>query len=509
MDHNKVIEMFNGGFKNKKILISTMDSPFLDNQYVFPYLGILYLVSVAIKNGMRTKYIDLNFKAIDSEIIENYDILYTDFFNISNMSQYKFFDIICLSCMTPQGNQAYSILKEIKRKYPEMIVVIGGSHATFYYDECIDKGFDVIVKGDGERIFDYMLIGDVEQLINKLSHSDKSKSIVFEDYLTENEMSQYPVPYRERAYLKKYNYLLQGVRATTIVNSRGCPMGCAFCEHRKTKGRWFSVNHFESEIQDVLSNGFNGIMIFDDLFTINPKKLRPYAEILKKYHNENSVIYRCFGHAKIISKHENLIGMLKESGCVEIGIGAESASQVILDNVNKGTTVYELHNCVEKIIQAAIRVKVFFMIGLPGETLDTFHETYEFIKKYRNKYPDYFDFDLTVFFPYKGTLIGNVIRFPEGKKIFYNNKMLDNKYYQIRLINDLTWEDVDSGNYGAYKKKGGLSDVIVETYDWDKKTILLSSNDILSLKEKAMRLSKRYTDKNGNRIFQPVYEGSI
>ena len=45
-------------YKQKKILLIALDSPFLDNEYVFPYLGILYLVSVAAKNGMRPKFVD-------------------------------------------------------------------------------------------------------------------------------------------------------------------------------------------------------------------------------------------------------------------------------------------------------------------------------------------------------------------------------------------------------------------------------------------------------------------
>ena len=52
-------EKINNGFKNKKVLLITLDSLSLDNQYVFPYLGILYLISIGIQTGIRSEYFDL------------------------------------------------------------------------------------------------------------------------------------------------------------------------------------------------------------------------------------------------------------------------------------------------------------------------------------------------------------------------------------------------------------------------------------------------------------------
>jgi radical SAM superfamily enzyme YgiQ (UPF0313 family) len=443
------------------------------------------------------------------ESYSEFDLFYTDEFNIQNIEQYQHIDVIGISCMTPQGNQAYQICRAIKNKYPNKIIILGGPHAKYYLDECQQEGFDIIITGDGERIFRDLLTGAIDNLSSKLLPQSTTDLLIFHDYLTKDEMNEFPIPYREKSYLDRYNYFLQGVKATTLVNSRGCPMGCAFCEDRKTKGRWFSPSHFEQEIQNIVENGINAIMIFDDLFTIAPKKLQPYAEILKKFHKETSLIYRCFGHAKIIADHPEILDLLRESGCVEIGFGAESASQEILNAVYKGTKIEDMYTCVEDTIRAGIRIKAFFMIGLPGETLETFQETYNFIEKYRTKYPDSFDFDLAVFFPYKGTLIGDVVRLPAGKKITLHHQEIDHTFFQIRLKAGLNWKEVDSGSYGAYKKKGGESDVVIETYDWEKEKVLLSGDQINELKESAMHLSKRYTDGKGNRIFAPECEGNI
>lgn len=434
--------------KDKKILLITLDSSFMDDSYVFPYLGVLYLVAVANRVGA--------------------DVSYTDNFRIEEAGDY---DVIGISCMTPQGGQAYQICRDIKARYPNVLVVLGGPHATHYLDECMKEKFDIIVTGDGERVFEELLLGKVDK--SRLSAKSTPEQLIFQDYLTQDEMNSYPVPYRESSYINKYTYNLGGVDVTTIMSSRGCPMRCAFCEQGGTKARWFTPEHFGAEVQDIADLGIKGVMIFDDLFALSPTKVRPYLKILKA----KGLSFRCFGHAKIMTPE--FASMLYEAGCVEIAFGAESADQGILDTVNKRTTVEQMHAFVETVIQTGMRVKAFFIIGLPGETEQTARKTYDFIEKYRTKYPESFSFDLTVFFPYKGTLIGDEAR--SGSNSF-----------NIRARQGLSWSEIDAGDYGAYKKKDGAADIVIETYDWEKGEVLLSAERIGELQAKTLMLSGRY-----------------
>jgi len=144
---------------NKKILLVTLDSPFLDDQYVFPYLGILYLMSVAKRVGAQVKYTD-NLYMVD---VWNYDV-------------------VGISCMTPQGQQALEICKFLKKEYPHITVILGGPHATHYLDECRKEPFDIIVTGDGERIFEEMLLGGVDK--SRLSPKSAQEQLIFHDNLT-------------------------------------------------------------------------------------------------------------------------------------------------------------------------------------------------------------------------------------------------------------------------------------------------------------------------------------
>ena len=441
---NAILRKIGSGLRNKKILLTTLDSSFLDDQYVFPYLGILYLMSVAVRAGVKVHY--------------------TDRFDIDSGA-----DVVGISCMTPQGSQAYRICREIKARYPKTMVMIGGPHATHYLDECRKEPFDIIVTGDGERIFEELLLGKVNE--SRLSAKSTPEQLIFNDDLTETEMNSYPVPYRSPTYIGRYNYDLNGVKTTTLVNSRGCPMRCAFCEQGRTKVKWFSLEHFKREINSIVGLGIRAVMIFDDLFAMSAAKLKPYLDVLK----ESPLIFRCFGHAKTMTSE--MASMLYEAGCVEVAFGGESAAQEILDTVNKRTTVEQMHAFVETVIQAGMKVKAFFIIGLPGETEETFKKTYDFVEKYRLKYPDSFDFDLTVFFPYKGTLIGDSMR--NGSNAF-------------NIRPRLSWSEIDGNGYGAFKKKRGASDIVIETYDWEKGRVLLSTERIEELRKETAVLSGRY-----------------
>jgi radical SAM superfamily enzyme YgiQ (UPF0313 family) len=174
--------------------------------------------------------------------------------------------------------------------------------------------------------------------------------------MTEKEMNTYPVPFRPYSH-RQYDYRLNGTKTTTLVNSRGCPMACGFCESGKTKPRWFSVEHFEDEIRSIIRQDFRGVMIYDDLFALNEAKVKPYLEILKKYH----MVFRCFGHAKTMTPE--LAATLYNAGCIEICFGAESADQGILDTINKRTSVEQMHGFVETVVSAGMRVKAFFILG--------------------------------------------------------------------------------------------------------------------------------------------------
>ncbi len=395
-----------------KVLLISLRSSFLDSDRVFPPLGILYLKGILEEKGIYSE--------LDDE------------FDFGNIEKYESFSHICISCITPQRGEAKRILKAIKYCFPSKRVVIGGPHAIFYTDDCIGLDYDHIVIGDGEKSILSILSGNKERVLN----TD----------LNVSEMNSSPLPFRDIDFLSKYCYSLDGLATTTMITSRGCPFSCGFCEHARTKVRYYSPQRIAEELSQVVGLGYGAVMFFDDLFAVSQKRVEELCEVINPF----GIKFRCFSHVKCMIP--KMAEVLARAGCVETGVGMESGSQKILDVVKFPTpTIKESYNYIKICHDFGIRVKAFFMLGLPGETLETIKETEEFIAT-----SGVDDFDLVVYYPYKGTRIRDKI-----------------SEYDLYL---------ESNGLGYYKGKKGSAESVVRTSS-------LSAEQIRSEKE---RIFKKY-----------------
>ncbi len=457
-----------------RVLLTTLPSPFLDDDRAFPQLGILYLLSAAKAAGHDVTYLR---HPADSCGDNKQGVYYTDNAVLGGHG-YASYDAVAISAVTPQGGQARELLNNLKHPNPmfeptddKLTVIIGGPHATHYWKECVDAGFDHVIRGDGERWF-----------VNFLEGKVKAERSVYQRTMKAREMNRMPPPLREAEYLQNYgHYTLLGRPATSMIVSRGCGRHCAFCEDGTSPARWYTPEHFEQQVLDVKAAGFEAVMIYDDLFAISSKKVRPYAEILQKH----GVIYRCFTHARSVWKDRDLAYVLADTGCVAVGFGAESMDDGILETINKRTTGQMNQYCVDIMQGVGINVKSFFMLGLPGETRESAQKMHDFIERNRSLYPELYDFDqASIFFPFKGTEIGDSLRAGETR-------------YDLKLIDGLTWEEVDRKCLGAHKAADGDSEHITETSG-------LSCDDLRWCQIQIKKLSKRFED--GRELKEGVYE---
>lgn len=448
-----------------RVLLTTLPSPFLDDDRAFPQLGILYLLSAVKEAGYPVQYLSHPCMGMGGPD----GVYYTDKISVDGMS-YEPFDIVGISAVTPQGAAARKLLALLKKYQPDRPVIIGGPHATHYYQECLDAGFDRVVVGDGEFWFTSYLRHELLSTQRALKHT-----------MTADQMNSYPPPLREKDYLGNYgHYTLRGRPATSMIVSRGCANKCAFCEDAGTPVRWYTPEHFERQVLDVKAAGFNAVMIYDDLFAISPTKVRPYAEILQKH----DVIYRCFTHARSVWQFNDLPKILAGTGCVAVGFGAESMDDAILHDIGKNTTAAMNYLCVERCATAGLNVKSFFMLGLPGETPETAQKIYDFIEENREGWPNLYDFDqVSIFFPFKGTEIGDSLRAGETR-------------FDLKLIDGFTWEEVDATALGAHKAADGKSEHITETRG-------MTCEQMADWQQRIKSLSKRF---DGRELREGVYE---
>lgn len=396
----------------ENILLSSCSSPFLDNDKVYPPLGLLYLhQSIKQKNNCQV------------EIVEGLP---------DNLSKY---DLIGISIMTPQREEAIKELNRIKKEFPDKKVIAGGPHITNYFQEARNYGFDQLVLNDGIRSINSIIQGNNLKYLNDfISPKEYKQTIVKPNRLDNKE------------FLKQFSYKLNGLESTTLLTSQGCPMKCAFCEEAGLSLRRIPLEIFQEEIKDIKELGYNGVYIFDDIFALSKNHLIPRAEELKK----NNLIYRCNIQARLFN--EEIADILKDTGCVEIAFGAESGSQRILNNVNKQTTIEQNKRAVQLIKERDIKLKLFMMLGLPGENKGSLQKTKRFII---DTMPE--GLQLAIYYPYKGTIIRESLDLKEDKF-------------------DLS---IQKNGLGAYGQKNNFSESTIQTKNLSSEDLINARNEIL------------------------------
>jgi len=383
------------------ILFVNPPSPFLLNQRVNPPLGLLYLATVLREHRVDACILDLAGSSdVDKELAS------VDFVP----------ELIGITTTTPQFGCAMHIGEFFRNAYPQVPIAVGGAHVTVDPGSC--------------DMFDYIVTGEGESAIVDYRSWDRKR--ISRPFIV--DIDSIPHPDRSFIDIDSYHHSIDGERATTVMTSRGCPYRCAFCSRVwGAKVRLHSPEYIVNEVRYLKRvHGYRAFMFFDDIFVFPRKRIVSTTELLK----QEDIIYRCFVRSDLVDR--DLLIMLKESGCVELGFGAESGSQKILDVVSKKSSVRKNTQLIELARDVGIRVKAFMVIGLPGETHETAKATYDWLK---NVAPD--DWDVSVYAPYRGSSIVD------------NTSLYDMEIGEVAFED--TWYKGTPGKYTCHVSTSGLS----------------------------------------------------
>jgi radical SAM superfamily enzyme YgiQ (UPF0313 family) len=84
--------------------------------------------------------------------------------------------------------------------------------------------------------------------------------------------------------------------------------------------------------------------------------------------------------SRIDSLDERKVSLMKEYGCFQIAVGAESGCQKTLDYLNKGIDKERIKRTLNLLSKHEIKSKVYMIMGFPEETYSDMLESLEFIK---------------------------------------------------------------------------------------------------------------------------------
>lgn len=359
---------------------------------IAPPLGIAYMAGVLQENNIDVEILDasaedMNFKDVEKELLKRKP------------------DLVALTALTPTIGRALETAQVVKETLPDSIVVMGGYHPTFNFIETLeDENVDIVIRGEGE----YIMLNLVQALENQSSLHDV-KGIVFEDKNSKEivvnpeapliqDLDELPFPALNLLPMKKYRLLDMDTHMTTMITTRGCPMQCSFCSSAAMHGKKIrerSVENIVDEIEYLKTNyDIDTIAFMDDTFTLKKRKVMAICDEILKRNIE--IMWGCT--SRVDTLDEKLLKKMKESGCITIFIGVESADQQQLDNMCKNTTIAKIENAFKIAHKLKIRTIASVALGMPGDTKEIMNKTVKFVHKLK---PNYAIYSLAT--PYPGT----------------------------------------------------------------------------------------------------------
>lgn len=226
-------------------------------------------------------------------------------------------------------------------------------------------GFDYVLVGEGEEAF--------SELILKLKSSKLNHRIIRAKPV---KINNYP------SWSNKYG------RFFPIEITRGCPFACKFCQTSflfGTKPRHRSIDNILTYVEKFFKDNKR------DLRFITPNALSYGSEdgkdinltviesLLKSIKNISKDIKIFFGTFPSEVRPEHLTKDALD--LIKPYIGAQSGSEKILENINRGHTVNDVYKAVNNAIEKGFSINVDFIFGLPDETEEDQRETVKFIEK--------------------------------------------------------------------------------------------------------------------------------
>jgi radical SAM superfamily enzyme YgiQ (UPF0313 family) len=279
-------------------------------------------------------------------------------------------DLVGISVRTMFAKRAYEISDMYQKKGCK--TVLGGIHPSMCPEEAMNY-CDCVVIGEAENVWG-MLLKDAEQ--GQLKRIYRAESLV--------DLSS--APPISRSFLSRARYLQDIIQTT-----KGCPFHCEFCSVHAFDGQKIrnkSIEQVIAEIKDINSSlskykKKNAIFFADDNIIANKKFASELFEALKP-HNIN---WMCQASINI-SKEDELLGLMRDSGCGAIFIGIESMSKKNLEVMRKEINQqYDYTEAIRIIQSYGIMVHSSFIVGYDHDCESSFDEMIDFIQETKQLMP--------------------------------------------------------------------------------------------------------------------------
>ena len=392
-------------------------------------LSLLYLAAILKKNGYQPRIFDCLVSSRSKIVVKGDKIIHglPDDVILEIIRKENPCIVGITNPFTAQIENAIHIADLVKQVNKRTITVIGGPHTSVQSQELLkeNRNIDIGVRGEGEYTF-LELIKKIEKGLSirdvaNITYRDETQSIVeneFKGFIENLDELPYPV-YQLFGMEEYFNSLKRGLgprpivrqRSISMITSRGCPYNCVFCSVHLHMGKFFRAHSSDYVIRHIKyvvdKYRVKHISFEDDNFSLNIDRCK---KILKGIiDNRIKITWDTPNGIRADKLDEELIRLMKKSGCLELSFGIESGSQKVLDEIiDKNLKLDKVIKVIQLCQKYKIKTKAFFVIGFPGETRKDIIGTKELALKLYKKYK--VDPGLSIAVPLFGTRLYQICK---------------------------------------------------------------------------------------------------
>ena len=316
---------------------------------------------------------------------------------IDNNSQYKHYsnrdlikiaktfrpDAIAFSISIPNTFETYKLVEEMHTSFPDLLIIAGGIHMRRSYEEALQKGIDIVVNRDGEKVvlplFDHIKSkcrSNYRESLEKvpgISYLREDGSIyVSDNFPTLESLNDVPIVNYNLFNIKDYIKTGKEPGLFFITAQRGCPFTCTFCsddlqrsDKRAASGEWIFRN-----VENIYNNyKSHYIVIADNNFTFPRQRAVDFCNRMIQSGLNNNISFSC--QTKVETPlDDELLSLMKKAGFKKVNIGLERLDPYSLKMIKKKSSFNRVHKVMSAIKNAGLEIGIFILVGFPFDTED-------------------------------------------------------------------------------------------------------------------------------------------
>ncbi|MDO8602987.1 MAG: radical SAM protein [Candidatus Omnitrophota bacterium] len=346
-------------------------------------------------------------------------------------------------------------LEKIKKEVSGIFFVICGPDINIRQPAFLEKYrfIDAVLAGEYE-----FTVLDLVRCIRENKELNNTPGIIYRDsnnvkvnpFRPLINLDKLPWPLRKGLPMGMYNDTPgdMPIPSAQMLASRGCPYRCKFClwpqvMYQSNSYRARDIIDVVDEMEYLIKEmHFKSIYFDDDTFNVGKGRMLKLCDEIKK--RKLDIPWAIMARADLMDRE--ILEKMRETGLFAVKYGVESASQELLDNINKNMDIKKTEEIIRLTKKLGIKTHLTFTFGLPGETKETIRKTIDFALRLD---PATIQFSIAT--PFPGTSFYEEMM-AKGHIISENWTEYDGNHKSVIGLPDTTKKDLEFAIRSAYKE---------------------------------------------------------